>query len=54
VKKIDGSVSTLNLIKQGIRYERITSMHSLRDGPAQPLDEWWDGIAYLENWEMLP
>jgi hypothetical protein len=54
MKKIDGSVSALNLIKQGIRWERITSMHSLRDGPTNPLDDWWDGIALLENWEQLP
>ena len=47
---IDGSVSTLDLVKRGIRWERITSMHSLR----KPLEEQWDGIAYLENWEQLP
>ena len=47
---IDGSVSTLDLVKRGIRWERITSMHSLR----RPLDDWWDGICLLESWEQLP
>jgi hypothetical protein len=47
---IDGSVSTLDLVKRGIRWERITSMHSLR----KPLEYGWDGVAYLEAWEQLP
>jgi hypothetical protein len=47
---IDGSVSTLDLVKRGIRWERISSMHSCR----RPLEEWWDGIAFLESWEQLP
>lgn len=49
MKKIDGSMVALNLVKQGIRWERITGYKSLRE----PLESWWDGIAYLENWEQL-
>jgi hypothetical protein len=47
---IDGSVSTIDLVKRGLRWERITSMHSLRVPPP----EWWEGILFLESWEQLP
>jgi hypothetical protein len=50
MKKIDGTVSALNLVKQGIRWERISSVVSLRE----PLEESWEGIAYLEDWNQLP
>jgi hypothetical protein len=51
MKTIDGSVSTLDLVKRGIRWERITSMHCLRQSLPP---EWWDGILFLESWEQLP
>jgi hypothetical protein len=49
--EIDGSVSTLDLVKRGLRWERITSMHGLR---MKLPPEWWDGILFLESWEQLP
>jgi hypothetical protein len=48
---IDGSVSTIDLVKRGIRWERITSVHGLR---VSLPPEWWDGCLYLESWEQLP
>jgi hypothetical protein len=50
MKRIDGSVATKDLLARELRPEKITSMHSLRQG----VEESWDGIIYLENWEMLP
>lgn len=48
--RLDGSVAAINLVKQGIRWERITGYKGLRQG----IEAWWDGILYLENWEQLP
>lgn len=50
MKKFDGSVTTKNLLDVGIDYRKVTSMHSCRE----PIEQEWDGILYLENWEQLP
>lgn len=48
--RIDGSVATKDLLARGFLPEKVTSVHSLRQG----VESWWDGILFLESWEQLP
>jgi hypothetical protein len=47
--KLDGWVTARDLIRRGVNPEKITSFHSCR----QPVEGWWDGCLFLENWEQL-
>ena len=51
MEKFDTAAAVTDLIKRGIKWEKIDVFHSLRGGLPLP---WWTGWLFLENWEQLP
>lgn len=49
--KYDTAVVVIDLIKRGIKWEKLLVFHSLRGGLPP---SGWQGFVYLENWEQLP
>lgn len=53
---IAGDTATRDLIRAGIQLDRLVGFYPLRDQNWYriPVPSYWDGILYIEGWELLP